>query len=641
MNRSQAMYVYLNAFIEELSRNGVRHVVYCPGSRSTPLAMRLAEHPRIRCWLHLDERSAAFFALGMAKRLREPVALLCTSGTAAVNFAPAVVEAHYARVPLVVLTADRPPELRDAGAPQTIDQVHLYGRHVRWFMEMALPETSPELLRYVRTVAAKAVALAQGSFPGPVHLNFPFREPLVPEPPPEMTAGERDPWSGGRMPLGDRGEECRDGRRLGNPVDGWHDGNLRSGGEAPYVAVRSGRLVLDDGTIERLAGWLSGTKRGVIVCGPQTDPAFARAVGKLAERLQYPLLADPLSQVRCGRHPLSAVVEMYDALLRVTAFAEKAKPEVVLRFGALPVSKPLLQYLSRHADARQIVVDGHAMWHDPVFSAAEVLQADPAWVCERLCVQLGEAAQPQNRGAFAGEGRKTGGEWLSWWQKANRLARQTVERRMSDADAVAGDADTGLFEGRLFPELAGLLPEGCLLYVGNSMPVRDLDSFFPALQKELFFLANRGANGIDGVVSSALGASAAGEEPVILVIGDLSFYHDLNGLLAAKLHRLNLTVILVNNDGGGIFSFLPQAEHPEHFEALFGTPHGLSFEPVVKMYGGRYRRVGDWEQFSQAVRTSLEKGGLSVIEVPSRRDANLNAHRQIWREVAQALEASL
>lgn len=639
MNRSQAMYVYLNAFIEELSRNGLRHVVYCPGSRSTPLAMRLVEHPRIRCWLHLDERSAAFFALGMAKRLREPVALLCTSGTAAVNFAPAVVEAHYSHVPLVVLTADRPPELRDAGAPQTIDQVHLYGRHVRWFMEMALPETSPELLRYVRTVAAKAMALAQGSFPGPVHLNFPFREPLIPEPPPKMASGEQDPWSGGRVLQGNDGEECFDERSLGNPANEWNGGNLPGGGQVPYVSVGRGRLVLDDETLERLAGLLSKAERGVIVCGPQTDPAFARAVGKLAEWLQYPLLADPLSQVRCGRHPLSAVVEMYDALLRVTAFVEKAKPDVVLRFGGLPVSKPLLQYVSRHADARQIVVDVRNLWHDPVFSAAEVLQADPAWVCEQLCVQLGEAAQPQNRGAFAGVGRKTGGEWLSWWQKANRLARQTVERAM--ADAHAGDADTGFFEGRLFPELASLLPEGCLLYVGNSMPVRDLDSFFPALPKELCFMANRGANGIDGVVSSALGASAAGDEPVILVIGDLSFYHDLNGLLAAKLHRLNLTVILVNNDGGGIFSFLPQAEHPEHFEALFGTPHGLSFEPVVQMYGGRYRRVGDWEQFAREVRRSLEEGGLSVIEVPSRREANLNAHRQIWREVAQALEASL
>ncbi len=611
MSRSQAMYVYLNAFIEELSRNGLRHVVYCPGSRSTPLAMRLVEHPRIRCWLHLDERSAAFFALGMAKRLRAPVALLCTSGTAAVNFAPAVVEAHYSHVPMIVLTADRPPELRDAGAPQTIDQVHLYGRHVRWFMDMALPEATHELIRYVRTVAAKAMALSQGNSPGPIHLNFPFREPLVPEAPPEVASGEQDPWPSGRE-LQSR--------------DGWDEGNLSlgSGGMAPYVDVRGGRMVLEDEVLKRFAEVLSGIERGVIVCGPQTDPAFAQAVGKLAACLGYPLLADPLSQVRCGRHPLSSVVDMYDCLLRAPAFVEKAKPDVVLRFGALPVSKPLLQYVNRYADARQIVVDDQTIWQDPAFSAADVLQADPTWFCRQLAMQLSEHS----------------GEWLSWWQKANRLARQTVERAFTEL-GVAAEEETGLFEGRLFPELARLLPEGSMLFAGNSMPVRDLDSFLPAGEKQLLFMANRGANGIDGVVSSALGASAAGDGPAVLVIGDLSFYHDLNGLLAAKLHQLNLTIILVNNDGGGIFSFLPQAEHPTHFEALFGTPHGLSFEPVVRMYGGRHCRVNDWKQFAREVRASLAEGGLSVIEVPSRRDANLIAHRKIWRDVVQVLEAFL
>jgi len=637
MKRTEALYVYLNAFIEELSRNGVRHVVYCPGSRSTPLALRLIEHPRLRCWLHLDERSAAFFALGMAKRLREPVALLCTSGTAAVNFAPAVVEAHYARVPLLLLTADRPPELRDAGAPQTIDQLHLFGRHVRWFLDMALPEGEPELLRYVRTVAAKAVAAATGPHAGPVHLNFPFREPLIPDPPAQETA---HPWSGDRMGT--------DGNQQGAA------GTVRGANMAPYAAVTAGVPVIADDALERLADLLTAAERGVIVCGPQTDPGFSAAVVQLAERLQFPLLADPLSQVRCGRHSLAAVVDAYDALLRAPSFVEKAKPDIVLRFGGLPVSKPLLQYLQRYADVPQLVVDVTPVWSDPAFSASEVLLADAADLCRRLAAKLEEragrlpqtAAAPDRDEAAMVENLRPADErgawWLSWWRAANRRARQVMAKEMAvQIKAAGGGADAAglLFEGRIFQELASLLPEGCVLFAGNSMPVRDLDSFFPALEKELAFFANRGANGIDGVVSSALGASAAGDSPALLVIGDLSFYHDLNGLLAAKLHRLNLTVVLVNNDGGGIFSFLPQANHPRHFEALFGTPHGLDFAPAVAMYGGRHVRAASWEQFAREVRKGLAEGGLHVIEVRSRREDNARRHRRLWEMVARELEA--
>ncbi len=639
MKRTQAMYVYLNAFIEELSRQGVRHVVYCPGSRSTPLALRFMEHPRLRCWMHLDERSAAFFALGMAKRRREPVAVLCTSGTAAANLAPAVVEAHYARVPLLLLTADRPPELRDAGAPQTMDQLHLYGRHVRWFLEVALPESEPELLRYVRTVAAKAVAAATGPFSGPVHLNFPFREPLIPEPP-EATD---EPWPSGR-PEPDR---------LAAEWAASADSPL-----TPYAQVTAGVPSIGAREVQRLAEQLTAAERGIIVCGPQTDPEFAAAVSQLAQRLQFPLLADPLSQVRCGRHSLAAVIDTYDALLRVPSFVEQARPEIIVRFGGLPVSKPLLQYMSRYADVRQLVVDVTPVWADPVFTAAEVLLADPTDVCRRLVAALQSispmpegADGPMAAGSGAGSAPDASGKvaslagakreaWLAWWQEAHRRARHVMEREMAASmdNGEAGERSEQLFEGRIFHELSRLLPEGSVLFAGNSMPVRDLDSFFPVMDKTLTFYANRGVNGIDGVVSSALGVSAAGDGPALLVIGDLSFYHDLNGLLAAKLHGLNLTVVLVNNDGGGIFSFLPQANYPEHFEALFGTPHGLSFEPAVSMYGGRFVRVESWDQFAREVRRGLTEGGLHVIEVRSRRDVNVRQHRRIWEQVARALD---
>jgi 2-succinyl-5-enolpyruvyl-6-hydroxy-3-cyclohexene-1-carboxylate synthase len=599
--RTNPLYAYVGAFVDELQRAGVHHAVICPGSRSTPLAITLASRPEIRVWMHLDERSAAFFALGLAKRLAQPVALLCTSGTAAANFLPAIVEAKLTHVPLLVLTSDRPHELRDTGAPQAIDQNRLYGTHVKWFVEVALPEANNAALRYIRTLASRAAALTLAVPAGPVHLNMPFREPLTPDPladqplsPPE----QRDPiaWEG----------------RPGN---------------VPYTTVSDVALgTLSAERIEQLAELLKTTPHGLIVVGPLFAPELTDPLIQLARRLGYPILADPLSQLRCGEHDRTLILSSYDAFLRLEAFAAHMVPQLVLRFGAMPTAKPLLLYLKRHAaTCRQIVIDGQGGWEEPTQLAAEMLHTDPAVLCCALLAELDHTKHSI-------DARQ---EWLTTWLHTEHITREALQTAMQKFSQ--------LFEGRIFTELAELLPDRANLYVGNSMPVRDLDTFFWGNKHTLRQIGNRGANGIDGVISSALGFSAASEpnEPTVLVIGDLSFFHDQNGLLAARLHQLNLVIVLVNNDGGGIFSFLPQAAHPQHFEQLFGTPTGLDFSPIVHMYGGHFKQVTDWSQFREAVTYGIASGGLHVVEVATERSSNVQMHRQLWQAVDAALRANV
>ncbi|MGQ0603139.1 MAG: 2-succinyl-5-enolpyruvyl-6-hydroxy-3-cyclohexene-1-carboxylic-acid synthase [Anaerolineales bacterium] len=591
--------LYVGAFTDELARAGVTDVCFCPGSRSAPLALTFAADVRFKLWQHLDERSAAFFALGMAKAERKPVIVLCTSGSAAANFFPAIVEARYARVPLIALTADRPHELRDVGAAQTMDQLKLYGDYAKWFVEMALPEASPEALRYARSTAARATATSLAEPAGVVHLNFPFREPLVPIAP-DSHPLETDGWHGA------------------SPLRGLHE----NASVAPQ-ALRS------------LADTLVSAERGLIICGMQNDSAMPPALAQLAGVLGYPVLADPLSGVRCGPHNRTNVIDNYDAFLRDAATVEQLEPQVVLRFGAPPTSKPVMQYLQRYPNARQILIDGGGGWRDPAHLASEVIHADAAIVCKVLAdltsqppslIGKGERALPSP--SWRGAGGE--GEWLARWRDIAARTRRAMDAQLEQF--------TEPFEGRVFTELAACLPEAATVFASSSMPVRDLDTFFPGDGRRIRFLSNRGLNGIDGVVSSALGAAAATTEPLVLVIGDIALYHDLNGLLAARLNGIYATIILINNDGGGIFSFLPQAAHPEHFEQLFGTPHGLDFAHAAALYGAQLHRPQNWDEFRIAVQSSLHGGGLTLIEVRTNRDSNVIMHRQVWQAVAEALK---
>lgn len=593
MSPEGALHAYVNAFVDELARAGVRHVCIAPGSRSTPLALTIAANPRLKTWMHLDERSAAFFALGIARMLGEPVVLLCTSGTAAANFLPAVVEAKRAGVPLLVLTADRPPELRDVGSAQTIDQNRLYGVHAKWFVEVAMAEATPDLLRYARTLAGRAYAMAASVPPGPVHLNFPFREPLVPvrgEIPSDLSAAEALAFNG--------------------RLDG-----------APWVSVGTSVVKPEPIIVERLADILQNAKRPIIVCGPQYDPCLAAPLASLASRLGAPLLADSLSQMRWGTHDRSAVIDRYDSALRHEATAATLAPDVVVRIGAPPTSKTLLMYLRRHGTARHIVVDS-SDWPDPTMLASEVIHASPSRLASALLVEL------------AGESHERSDEWLTKWRKVN----ETAGRALSEYSNSLSEP----FEGRALAETAALIPDGGTLFVSSSMPVRDLDSFAPGDERRLRVLANRGANGIDGVTSTALGAAAVRGEndgPLVLVTGDIAFYHDMNGLLAARMHSLDATIVVINNDGGGIFSFLPQATETARFELLFGTPHGLTFDSAAELYGATYSCADTWELLRESVTRGIRGRGLHIVEMRTDRTRNVALHRGAWAAAGAALDS--
>jgi 2-succinyl-5-enolpyruvyl-6-hydroxy-3-cyclohexene-1-carboxylate synthase len=643
-------YAGLEAFVAELVRAGVAHACIMPGARSTPLALTLATHSGLRAWSHIDERSGAFFALGIAKATRRPVVVVCTSGTAAANLLPAAVEAFYAHVPLLLLTADRPPELRDCGAPQTIDQIKLYGTHVKWFAEVGMADAGP---RYFRTLARQAAARACATPPGPVHLNFPFREPLMPtsmSPPVEETVDKREPHPSRRSqekgpPQGERNLFFEDNNRTARPeeapafgvvskpvlsaVEGgarWRESTLSETESASAAdgPSRPSTLVPDvipsppESAVQALAAALAATSRGLIVCGPQDgDADFPAAVVGLATLVGYPVLADPMSQVRSGTHDTSLVIDAYDVLFRDGAFAHGFGPELVLRFGALPMSKPFATFLQQHPSCRQIVVDPLTPWNDPTSTAAELLPWDPVVTCAAVSRHFGSTID------------RSSGSWLTEWLAAAGRARRAIEGEIESLNE--------LFEGKVFAELARLLPDGTGLYAGNSMPIRDLDAFWPVGPRRIRFLCNRGANGIDGFISSGLGAAAVSEHPLVIVTGDVAFYHDLNGLLAAKRHGVRATIIVINNDGGGIFSFLPQGACGDQVAEYFFTPHGLDFCGAAEMYGCVFTRVTSWEQFRSAVVASLHAQRTTVIEVPSDRRRNLDLHRRIWAAATAAL----
>ena len=578
MNDRDALTAYAASFVDELAQNEVKHVVVSPGSRSTPLALLLVEHPDIEIHINVDERSAAFFALGLAKALKEPVGLLCTSGTAAANYYPAVIEAFYSRVPLIVLTADRPHELRDVGAPQAIDQIHLYGRHVKWFVEMALPESTEGMMRYARTVGARAVATAAAEPAGPVHLNFPLREPLIPDL--------------------DQAKEYRQYKRK------------------PAVLIDSGERSLSASQLEAVATTLSKANQGIIVCGELPHPKMKEAIVALAKKLAFPVLADPLSQLRSGSHDKAVIIDAYDTFLRDETAKAAFRPEVILRFGAMPVSKPLLLFMKKQKQAITLVVDGGAGWREPAGLATNMIYSEEKDFCLRIAQSI--TSSPDD-------------EWLRLWQTVNGATKDALASVRDEAE---------LSEGKLFALLADMMPLESTLFVGNSMPIRDLDTFFLNNGKGIQTIANRGANGIDGVVSTALGVSTVSKNSV-LAIGDLSFFHDMNGLLAAKLQKQNITILLVNNDGGGIFSFLPQANEREHFETLFGTPHGLDFSHTAQLYGGKYNKVQNWDEFEKVFTESFEIQGLKIIEVPTERESNLQKHRNLWSFVSQEIKMVL
>jgi len=572
-----ATYAAMQRFVGALVDAGLRDVCIAPGARSTPLTLVFAAEPRLRCWSHLDERSAAFFALGAAKAARRPAAVVCTSGTAAANFFPAVVEAAAAHVPLLVLTADRPPELRDCGAFQAVDQLKLFGAHAKWFCEVG--DAAAELA-YFAALGRRAFATAGATPAGPVHVNFPLREPLTLR----------------------RDAEAPSVRRA-----------AAAAAAPPY---RAPLRTADEATLEQLDEQLRAAPRGIIVCGPlDADHATATALATLAARCGYPILADATSGLRDGAHDRGQVITAYDALLRQAAVAHRLAPQLVLRVGALPIAKALLLWL-RDGGARQVVVDPHGDWNDPLHRAAHMVHADVAPLAAALAARMGAPRDAS---------------WLAAWRAADGRARAAL-----DHVAVAGD----VFEQDVVATLAARLPSGSTLLVGNSMATRDLESFWPGSERRVRVLCNRGANGIDGFVSTALGAAAASRGPTVALTGDLGFLHDLHGLLAARREGARAVFVVCNNDGGGIFSYLPQADGSETFTHFFRTPHGLDLRGGVEMYGCGFTRAASRPALAAALDSALASPRCEVIEIPIDPERSIAEHRARWSAAgAAAVEA--
>ncbi|WP_122090078.1 2-succinyl-5-enolpyruvyl-6-hydroxy-3-cyclohexene-1-carboxylic-acid synthase [Halalkalicoccus subterraneus] len=561
---------------DELAKSGIEDVCIAPGSRSTPLTVAFAAHDSITVHSHLDERSAAFYALGRAKRTGEPTPLVCTSGTAAANFHPAVVEASQSRVPMLVLTADRPAELRDSGANQTIDQTTLYGDAVRWYRE--LPEPAPEgrRLRSLRTTVCRALSETTGVPAGPVHLNAPFAKPLEPIETEDFPADFAD-----RFPIAAAG---RDG---------------------PFVSVTQGRPTLSETDRRRLAGAVENAERGLIVAGP-SDRLAGEPIHELGRKTDFPILADPLSGVRFDSDE-ATVAGGYDSWL---AAADWPDPDLVLRFGASPTSKPLRNYL-RDADARQFLVDPAGEWREATFTATDLVAADGNELARALAADLDSSTSDEWRARFEGAEDQY---WTLIDEETNRL-----------------------FEGAVLERVFSDAPDPATVFVSNSMPIRDADRFARPRGTDLTVLGNRGASGIDGITSSALGAGSATDDPLVLVTGDLAYYHDTNGLLAVARLGIDATVVLINNDGGGIFHMLPIEGFDPPFTGQFKTPHGLDFEATADLYGFEFVRTDSLSGFEDAYAASLTASRTQVIEVRTDSEASHRIREEIHERVRERL----
>jgi len=545
--------------VDDLVRFGLEHATLSPGSRSTPLALALARHPHVRLHIHLDERAAGYFALGIAKATGRPVAVACTSGTAAAELLPAVVEASMTRATLVLLTADRPPELRGVGANQTIEQVGLFGAYVGASIDAPVPgDVSDEQTWH--NLVLELTGASMGLPPGPVHLNMPFREPLIGAP--EVLSASPP-----------------------------------SGTEFTMSAVP------EPEQLEALERELTSTTDGLILAGSMRESP--PTLPQLAHRAGWPLLAEPTSNLR-----VPGTLSAGSLLLADARFADRHVPEVVVQFGAAPTSKAALELVRRAR--RLVIVDQDHLVADPHRKAAWTLRAEPAgFVTDLLTgsLSIGESA------------------WLRAWRDADGAARAAVDALL--------DGWEEPFEGRIARDVAAWVPDGGVLVVGSSMPVRDLDAFMGP-RDGLGVLANRGASGIDGFVSTALGVSAA-RAPTMALCGDLTLLHDIGSLVWSAGRGHDCVFVVPNNDGGAIFSFLSQRELPE-FEELFATPHGLELGAILRAAGAGHALVERATDLVPAIERAHGAGGVHVVEIPIDRARNVELHAAVHEEVAAALE---
>ena len=593
---------YIAALVDEFYQLGVRHAVFSPGSRSTTMAMLITEHEGFETYMNIDERSASFMALGIAKAHKEPTVLVCTSGSAVAHYLPAVLEAQYSGVPLIVLSADRPHTLLHVGAPQTVDQHKIFGTAVNYYEELAVPQES-HYYTYPRQVARKAYMKAMDTKKGPVHINVPLFEPLVPE-------LSRNHFEAGRSsfkvvkPNYSSVFGCDNRNNLthfNNAVDIAHGNN---------------------GTNE-INDLLERYERILILAGPQIDIDEANTIRSFGEALQAPILADPLSNVRRrynsadnqsnkeGIDANNVVISTYDALLAGQALWRELKPDCVIQFGQIVVSKRVQQMIASWTDVEYIEVNPTMDSMNPTGKTTMHVQAS---------IDVFTHLYGKNNRSDT---------YLNIWQRLEQEGKKQLSLAIDEPHC---------FEGRTIRELQEYIPEDGQIFVANSMTIRDFDYFWFSGESKAVLFGNRGVNGIDGTISTALGLAVNGR-PTYLVTGDLSLFHDLNGLAVAKTHNLNLTIILHNNDGGGIFEYLPQ-KGTKHFDYLFSTSQGLDYSGAAKLYGCGYTKISSPDELSSVLAKIGQESGVHIIEIPTNREYSRELHKK-YTKVSVDMEALL
>jgi 2-succinyl-5-enolpyruvyl-6-hydroxy-3-cyclohexene-1-carboxylate synthase len=608
--------LWASIIAETLQRLGLTTAVICPGSRSAPLTIAFAQNKLIETIPILDERSASFFALGIAKKSGVPTALICTSGTAAANFYPAIIEARESRIPLLILTADRPPELRDCHAGQAIDQVKLYGNYPNWQAELAIPAASIEMLDYLRQTIVYAIERSQFPTPGPVHLNIPFRDPLV--------------------PISDIAVEALETQ--------FNSEDFFAGLE-PIVAGETSTPpsppLLRGGVGSAIEQWQK-CSRGIIIAGvaqPQFPEKYCSAIAQMSKLLNWPVLAEGLSPLRNYAQLNPHLISTYDLILRNRELADKLTPEIAIQIGDLPTSKELRNWLDQTQPKRYIIDRSHHNF-DPLHGKTIHLRTSPENLATNLATTLtqvppltkgglgGDRATaitnnispqvpPLTKGGLGGVQTSDSNEYLQLWHKTETKVRQTIDQKMA--------AINNIIEPKVSWLLSQTLPPATPIFIANSMPVRDVEFFWKPNNLQIKPFVNRGANGIDGTLSTALGVAHRNQSSILLT-GDLTLLHDTNGFLIKNKFVGHLTIILINNNGGGIFEMLPVAKFDPPFEEFFATPQDINFAQLCATYGVEHEIIDDWEQLKEKL-FLLPNSGIRVLELPTNRRTDAK-----WRQ---------
>ena len=580
--------VWASVLAETLQRLGLTTAVICPGSRSAPLTIAFAQNNKIETIPILDERSASFFALGIAQKSGLPTALICTSGTAAANFYPAIIEARESRIPLLIFTADRPPELRDCHAGQAIDQVKIYGNYPNWQAELAIPSASTGMLDYLRQTVMYAIERSIFPTKGPVHLNIPFRDPLVPVPDIAVEALETQ----------------------------FNPEHFFAGLEPIFAGESStppSPPLLRGGEESTMQQWHKCSK-GIIIAGvsqPQFAEKYCSAIAQISQLLNWPVLAEGLSPVRNYAQLNPHLISTYDLILRNRFLADKLTPEIVIQIGDLPTSKELRNWLDKTQPKRYIIDPSHHNF-DPLHGQTIHLRTS----VENLATIL-TLVPPLNKGGLGGVLTSPSNEYLQLWRNTEIQVRETIDQKIS--------AINKIIEPKVSWLLSQILPPATPIFIANSMPVRDVEFFWKPNNLEIKPFFNRGANGIDGTLSTALGVAHRNQSSIMLT-GDLALLHDTNGFLIKNKFVGHLTIILINNNGGGIFEMLPVAKFDPPFEEFFATPQHINFAQLCATYGVEHEVIEDWEQFKQKL-ISLPNSGIRVLEVQTDRRSDAK-----WRQ---------